>query len=203
VPAVRTTDPARAAALQAAGARLVRHCHDMVLDLAGVQPASDWARPPLAAGLRLAGIEEARPRLAAAMLAAYEPGNPDAPGSLPEAERWVAGVLGGGPGPLLEQPSAAILDVSARAVVGAVIVTRLDATAWGWGGGPLVAELLVARACQGRGLGRALLERAIGWSHAAGERLIGLTVTEGNPAERLYASAGFRRRRTLFILETA
>jgi hypothetical protein len=36
-----------------------------------------------------------------------------------------------------------------------------------------------------------------------GEPRIGLTVTDGNPAERLYLSAGFRRRRTLFVLETA
>jgi GNAT superfamily N-acetyltransferase len=70
-----------------------------------------------------------------------------------------------------------------------------------------VAELFVVPAHQGRGLGRALLLRAlllraIDWSHAAGDARIGLTVTDGNPAERLYVSAGFRCRRTLFVLET-
>lgn len=96
----------------------------------------------------------------------------------------------------------AIVDTSDETVVGAVVVTRLGQAPWGWGGGPWVAELFVVPAHQGRGLGRALLMRAIAWSQAAGEARIGLIVTEGNPAERLYARAGFRSRRTLFVLET-
>jgi GNAT superfamily N-acetyltransferase len=203
VPEIGTTDVGEAAALQAAGARLVRHGHDLVLELASVDPPPAWARPTLPGGLRMVGIEEARSRLGAAMFMAYPPGHPDAPGSREESERRAREVLAGGPGPVLEPPSAAIVDTSAETVVGAVVVTRLGAAPWGWGGGPWVAELFVAPAHQGRGLGRALLLRAVAWSHAAGEPRIGLTVTDGNPAERLYARVGFRRRRTLFVLETS
>jgi GNAT superfamily N-acetyltransferase len=51
-------------------------------------------------------------------------------------------------------------------------------------------------------LGTLLLTRAIATCRAAGEPRIGLSVTDGNPAERLYAALGFRRRRTLFLLDT-
>lgn len=200
MPETRTTDVNEAAALRAAGARLVRHGHDLVLELASVGPAPDWTRPTLPDGLRLAGIAEVRPRLGAAMFGAYPPGHPDASGSPEEAEREV---LAGGAGPILEPPSVAIVDMPGETVVGAAVVTWLEAAPWGWGGGPWVAELFVVPAYRGRGLGRALLLRAIDWSQAAGEPRIGLTVTDGNPAERLYISAGFRRRRTLFVLETA
>jgi GNAT superfamily N-acetyltransferase len=203
VPETRTTDAAEAADLLAAGARLVRRGHDLVLELATVDPAPGWVDPALPDGLRLAGLVEARPRLGTAFFLAYPPGHPDAPESPEEAERRAGEVLDGAAGPLLEPPSAAIVDAPAGSVVGAVAVTRLGPAAWGWAGGPWVAELLVVPAHQGRGLGRALLRRAISWSRAAGEPRIGLSVTDGNPAEGLYAAAGFRRRRTLFVLETA
>jgi GNAT superfamily N-acetyltransferase len=179
----------------------VRHGHDLVLELATVSLAPGSALPTLPASLCMAGIAEVAPRLGPAMFRAYPSGHPDAPGSPEEAERRSQEVLGGAAGPVLEPPSVAI--VAGETVVGAVVVTRLGPAPWGWGGGPWVAELFVVPAHQGRGLGRALLTRAIAWSHAAGEPRIGLTVTDGNPAERLYVSAGFRRRRTLFVLETA
>ena len=180
----------------------MRHGHDMVLELESVRPGPDWDRLDVPNGLRLAGLTEAAPRLGAAMFAAYQPGHPDAPASAEEAERRAREVMAGGPGPVLEPPSVALVDTSDEAVVGAVVVSRLGPARWGWGGGPWVAELFVVPGHQGRGLGRALLRRTIAWSHAAGEPRIGLTVTDGNPAELLYASAGFRRRRTLFVLET-
>ena len=72
-----------------------------------------------------------------------------------------------------------------------MVVTRLEAEPWCWEGGPWVADIFVVPSHRGRGLGLALLLRAIPWSHAAGEAQIGLTVTDGNPAEQLYVSAGF------------
>ncbi len=180
----------------------MRHSHDLVLELASVNPAPGAARPTLPGGLRLVGIAEAGPRLAAASFMAYSRGHPDAPGSLEEAERRSRELLAGeSGGPVLDTLSAAIMDTSDQAVVGAAVVTWQEAKPWGWGGGPWVADIFVVPAHQGSGLGRALLLRAVASSAAAGEARIGLTVTDGNPAERLYVSAGFRRRRTLFVLE--
>jgi GNAT superfamily N-acetyltransferase len=187
----------------AAGARLVRHSHDLVLDLDTLSPGSRWIDPTLPDGLELVGIAQAGSGLGSAMFRAYPPGHPDARHSQQESEREADEVMSGAAGPVLEPPSAAILDATREAVVGAVIVTRQGALRWGWDGGPWVAEVFVTPAHQGRGLGRSLLRRAVAWSHSTGEQRIGLTVTEGNPAERLYESLGFRRRRTLFVLETA
>jgi GNAT superfamily N-acetyltransferase len=174
----------------------------MVLELESVKPRPDWDQLTVPGGLRLAGLAEAAPRLGAAMFAAYPPGSPDAAASLEEAERWAREVVTGAPGPVPEPPSAALVDKSDETVAGAIVISRLGPASWGWSGGPWVAELFVVPAHQGRSLGRALLLRAIAWSHAAGDARIGLTITDGNPAERLYVSAGFRCRRTLFVLET-
>jgi ribosomal protein S18 acetylase RimI-like enzyme len=43
------------------------------------------------------------------------------------------------------------------------------------------------------GTGRALLERALQRAAAAGLPALGLAVTDGNPAARLYEAVGFRR----------
>jgi GNAT superfamily N-acetyltransferase len=64
-----------------------------------------------------------------------------------------------------------------------------------------VADVLVVPEYQGRGAGRALLQHAIARCSEAGELRIGLTVTEGNPAEHLYAALGLRRRRTLYVFD--
>lgn len=200
MPETRTTDASEAAALQAAGARLVRHGHDLVLDLDGPAPTV----PALPVDLRVLAIRDVAQRLPSASILAYGSGHPDAPASLAEAEtRWQELLADRAIGPVLEAPSVAIADALTDEVVGAVVVTRLSPEPWGWLGGPWVADVFVVPAHQGRGLGRSLLMRAVVWAHTVGERRIGLTVTEGNPAQRLYASAGFRRRRTIFILETA
>jgi GNAT superfamily N-acetyltransferase len=199
---IRTTDAGEAAELQAAGARLVRHSHDMVLDLASIRPAPDWARPRPPTGLRLSGITGWGAGLGAASLMAYHPGHPDASGSLEKAQKYYEGLLAGeSAGPLLEEASCVVTDTSGDTLAAAVVVTRLGPEPWGWGGGPWVADVFVVPVHQGRGLGRMLLWRAIARCHAAGELRIGLTVTEGNPAERLYHALGFRRCRTLFVLD--
>jgi GNAT superfamily N-acetyltransferase len=201
MPRVRTTDASEAAELLAGGARLMREGSDMVLDLApdGLAPAA----PSLPAGVHAIGAAEAASRLPAASLLAYGPGHPDNPGSLAEAERrWRQLMTGEAVGPVLEPPSIAIEDLAGE-VLGAVVVTRLWPESWGWAGGPWVADIFVVPAHQGRGLGRALLTHAVAWAHAHAEPRIGLTVTAGNPAQRLYESAGFQRRRTIFVLETS
>ena len=194
-----TTSSDEAAALQAAGARLVRHAHYLVLDL--VDPAlADVSLPD---GLTLRAGVDAGPSLTRAALAAYPPGHPDAGPfrSRDGAEEELATLLAGGAaGPLVPDASATIADASG-AVVGAVIVTRLPPRPWGWPGGSWVAEMFVSASWQGRGLGRALLRRAIASSFAAGEERIGLAVTDGSRAERLYRDLGFRRRWTEYVLD--
>jgi len=57
---------------------------------------------------------------------------------------------------------------------------------------PLVAELAVAKDRRGRGIGRALLEAAMGRLAGRDEPRVALYVTVGNdPATNLYRSIGF------------
>jgi GNAT superfamily N-acetyltransferase len=205
MPRTSTTSAERAGDLQAAGAELVRVAHDMVLELVGLDVPAGWDRPALAGGLRLGPVGSARDLLPAA-LAAYSPDHADAHRAAEPAEQVERAltdlVAGRRVGPLLTDASAVVLD-AADAAVAAVIVTRLGPAAWGWEGGPWVSDVFVTAAWQGRGLGRTLLRRAIARCAADGEARAGLTVTDGNPAERLYRELGFTRRRTLYVLETA
>lgn len=199
MPRRSTTSPDEAAALRAAGARLVRHVHYLVLDPLDAVPAGE----ALPDGLTLRAGVETGDSLIGAALAAYPPGHPDAQPfrSRSEAEEEMAALLGGGAaGPLVHDASATVADATGG-VAGAVIVTRLPAQAWGWPGGCWVAEVFVAAGWQGRGLGRALMRHAIARCVAAGEARIGLAVTDGNPAERLYLRLGFRRLRTEYLLD--
>lgn len=60
--------------------------------------------------------------------------------------------------------------------------------------GTLVADVMVAPAHQGQGVGRRLLATTLRAIRGTGERRIYLNVTEGNePALRLYSSLGFAR----------
>ena len=62
-------------------------------------------------------------------------------------------------------------------------------------GDPWITEIFVDPDAAGRGIGSALLARAAAprWPRPA---TLGLAVTAGNPAHRLYASLGFVSRRT-------
>jgi GNAT superfamily N-acetyltransferase len=199
VPLIRTLDGREAERLLCAGARLVRHAHDMVLE----PPPAGPAPPSLPSDLRLRDVTDLGSRpLAVASRAAYTPDHPDT-ASLAEAERSYARLLAGeAAGPLIEPASAVVTAAPGDGVVASIVVTRLGPAPWGWPGGPWVADVFVVPDHQGRGLGRLLLTRAIATCEAAGEPRIGLTVTEGNPAEHLYSALGFRRRRTVFLLDT-
>jgi GNAT superfamily N-acetyltransferase len=63
-----------------------------------------------------------------------------------------------------------------------------------WGSAPMswVLDLAVAPGGQGRGLGAALLAYAMRGTRDAGLTAVGLSVTDGNPARRLYDRMGFR-----------
>ena len=80
------------------------------------------------------------------------------------------------------------------AVVGAVLVNHDDAPPPF--GGPWVTQ--VFRGPGGRGAGRALLQRALGLATAEELPALGLAVTYGNPARRLYEELGFELLVTAF-----
>jgi len=62
---------------------------------------------------------------------------------------------------------------------------------WVPDGGAWVLTLGLADRARGRGLGRALLAWALTGARAAGLPSLGLSVTEGNTAQRLYLAVGF------------
>jgi GNAT superfamily N-acetyltransferase len=75
-------------------------------------------------------------------------------------------------------------------VVAAVIVT--DRAGVPPLGGPWVCDLFRHPASEWAGLGRLLLQRALGLAAELGLPALSLAVTDGNPARRLYQTLGFR-----------
>jgi L-amino acid N-acyltransferase YncA len=176
-------------ALLAAGAHGRRHAHVRSRDLRADPAGRPGAPPP---GVRIGPLDADAAALAAIYAAAYPPEHPDwtyggAPAD-PEAE--LGDILAGRMvGPVLDCSRLA-LDASG-AMAGALIVTGAEGEPPF--GGPWVAELFRRSGADLRGTGRALLEVGLAEASASGLATLGLAVTEGNPAERLYAALGFDR----------
>jgi GNAT superfamily N-acetyltransferase len=169
----------------------------MALDLADDGATSP---PDAPAGFRLEGLADLA-AVAEASAASTPVGHPDHGSWAHFEERlnyWRR--LGAGEvcGPVLNA-SGELRDGGER-VVGALVVTRMPPATW-WMGGAWIAEVFVIPDYQGRGLGKLLVTRAIEQARRAEELLLGLTVTEGNPAEGLYHRLGFRRIRTVYVLD--
>jgi GNAT superfamily N-acetyltransferase len=176
-------------ALAALGARPTRHAHVRSRDLLAHPMA---APPPPPPGIRIGPLDRPAHELADIFTAAYPPGHADwTYGPVPpDLEADLAAVLDGSlVGPRLEVSRLAI-DPGGRPA-GALVVT--DAPGEPPFGGPWVAELFRAPGPELRGTGRALLEAGLAAATAAGLATLGLAVSEGNPAERLYAALGFER----------
>ncbi len=127
--------------------------------------------------------------LAEALAAAYGPGHPDGCWQ-PEDTAAVRGMLE------QDEPVPALAAATARVVRpdgrGAGHVLTAGPVPWteqpcGW-----VLNLGVHPEVQGRGLGRALLDRALHGTRAAGLPSLDLSVVDGGPARRMYDAAGFR-----------
>ena len=128
-----------------------------------------------------------------AYLAAYPPGHIDHRDetyeqALRDLEDYVSGRAFG---PLLRGSGLAV--DREGAVVGAILIGMLP------GDPPLNGPWLIEifRHPGHRGTGRALLERALA---IADLPALGLAVTEGNPARRLYDAVGFRLVRTALVV---
>jgi GNAT superfamily N-acetyltransferase len=200
---IRTTDAAEAADLVASGAVLQRHAHDMRLELLSSHVPPDWLRPVLPPALRLTPLDRPVVDIARASLGPYAAGHVDAEqgGTLVEATATYDSLLAGHTaGSVMHSLSCLAIEVSTDAVAAAVIVTSPPAAAW-WPGGPWVVDLFVVPGLQGAGLGRQLLRLVIARCVAEGHERVGLSVTEGNPAERLYRAVGFERFRSVYVFE--
>jgi GNAT superfamily N-acetyltransferase len=165
----------------------------MARDLRADPPPPGWASAPGLPGVTFAALE-GRPdaELEPAWAAAYAPGRVDhVPGEVP-SEFLDAVLSGRAAGPL--QPYGRVAWADGR-VVGAVVMTgdRPPHT--------FVADVFRDPDPRWRGLGEALLRRAIGAAAAAGAPSVALSVTDGNPAERLYAALGFERVFTAFSVD--
>jgi GNAT superfamily N-acetyltransferase len=181
-------DVALGRALIAAGGRALRHAHLMSHDL--VQ-RPDWRDPP---GYRLTDVDRPARDLLDAYRAAFPPDHVDYRDEPPEAtlatlESHVAGTEFG---PLLRGSGLAVAPDGA--VVGAILLGTLPGDPPV--NGPWVIE--VFRDPAHRGVGRALFERALA---IADVPVLGLIVTDGNPARGLYEELGFRLVHTVLVVQ--
>jgi GNAT superfamily N-acetyltransferase len=179
-------DPELGRALIAAGGRPGRHAHLLSRDLRAAPAPPPGPPPP---GVRIVAADRPAADLAAAFRAAYPREHPDfLSHPYPEDPALdLAPLLDGRQvGPLLAASALAVDDRDR--VVGAALVNRMPGTPPE--AGPWLSQLF--RAPTHPGAGRALLEHALAALTAAGEEALGLTVTDGNAAERLYRGLGFR-----------
>jgi GNAT superfamily N-acetyltransferase len=174
--------------LIAAGALPRRHAQLMSRDLTRDPAPSGWLEPALPPGIRIAPVDRPAADLTPAFRAAFPPDHPDRAELRDPAnpeddiEPLMSGRL---MGPLL-RCSALALDESA-AVVGAILVNAnsgdppLE--------GPWIANLF--RDPRARGVGTALLRRALAVATRDALPALGLAVTYANAARSLYAAHGF------------
>lgn len=177
-----TAESSFGATLVAAGATRLRTFHTYTLPLSPslIEPALPQGLQTLAAGdVSPAALHEA-------LLAAYPPGHPDYD---EDAVRALAGLYDGTlMGPLY--PCSAVAWDGHRAVA-AVLVQ--DAAGLPPLEGPWISEAFRQPGPEYAGLGALLLRCVIARAGRAGLPALGLSVTDGNPAQHLYERLGFVR----------
>ncbi len=183
-------DPELAAALLAAGAELVRASRLMVRD---TSPITHRPVPP---GFALRPIQDRPDEYAAFYVKAYPPEHLDHDPTEVDpilAAATIARYLAGTEiGPLIRTASAEAR-TSADVCVAAVFISEMAADDE-FEGGPWITEVFVDPAWQGHGIGAALIAHAVAQLAAEQRATLGLAVTEGNPARRLYEALGFTTR---------
>ncbi|MGV9533081.1 GNAT family N-acetyltransferase [Streptosporangium sandarakinum] len=166
------------------GARTLRHVHRMRCDLSDVRPTADAAPD----GLRFTPWDREPAEVFPAWLAAYPPGHPDHRSRKMTLDDELAPLMRGEVmGPLLPCGVLAVRDDAGGEdeVVGGVLVTDSN-------DGPWVTEVFRHPDRSPRGLGSLMLSATLSRAAADGLTEIGLAVTEGNPARRVYETLGFR-----------
>jgi hypothetical protein len=177
-------------ALIALGAQPARHARVRSRDLRRDPAPAGWAEPATPAGVRIGPLDRPAAELAAMYEAAYPPEHADWRYTGPPADYAtdLADLLDG----RIAGPRLALSRLATTAAgepAGVLLVTELDEPPPF--GGAWVAELFRRQGPELRGTGRALLQSGLAAATAAGRPAIGLAVSDGNPAERLYASLGF------------
>lgn len=185
-------DEALTGALLAAGAVVVRHAHSYTFPLTGSPDGPPVPVPPEPPdGLAIGPIDRSPAQLLPLVLAAYPPGHVDYQGPDPAVEETELDLLLRGElvGPFLPGASAQVTD-GAGEVAAAVIVNRAGGQVPL--GGPWVSQVLRLPGERWAGLGALALRYALAALAADGETSLGLAVTDGNPARRVYERLGFR-----------
>jgi mycothiol synthase len=174
----KSTDEEIARALVGAGCTLVRAATDMHRDREQPIPPV-----PMAAGWQLVPHAWNDDDLVVALQAAYGPDHPDRVSRLRSLTEGERGLI------VLPGACARLKDPGGRSMGEVFTVGPVP-----WGSVPAswVLDLAVSPGGQGRGFGAALLAYAIRGTRDAGLTTVGLTVTDGNPARRLYDRMGFR-----------
>jgi GNAT superfamily N-acetyltransferase len=179
-----------AATLIAGGAEPIRHAHRMNRDLRADPPPPEWARPTLPAGIRLGELDRPTGDIFPVLEAAFPNGHPDRAhirSSVDERESELTALLAGrvlGP---VAASSALAVDATDRVVGMIAVCTRTEeGTVLPW-----IGTVFRRPGAELRGLGDRMIRRALALTAAEGRAGIGLAVTEGNPARRLYERLGF------------
>jgi ribosomal protein S18 acetylase RimI-like enzyme len=171
--------------LVARGATVIRHAHAMSRDLAGDPPPTSWAALEPSAGVRVVPCDRTAAEIFPAWRAAYPADHPDwnrrgdAQALTDDLEPLLAGRQ---IGPLLPCSRLAV-DGDDRVVAGAIITD--------WDGNPWAGDVFRQPGDRYAGLGSLVLRRALAAAAAAGLPRVGLAVSDGNPARRLYERLGF------------
>ncbi|XVQ87609.1 GNAT family N-acetyltransferase [Microbispora siamensis] len=164
------------------GARLLRHMNVMLCDLPIARPVAEAAP----GGFRVVPCDRSPAEIFPAWFAAYPPGHPDyrpRDGEKALKEELVPLLGGEEIGPLLPCSVLAVRDEGE--VVGGVLVTDSNR-------GPWIADVFRHPDRSPRGLGTLMLSTALVRAFEGGLTTIGLVVTEGNPARRVYERLGFQ-----------
>ena len=194
----RTEDGDEAARLLQEGHCLRRLAHDMATSLASFSGLPATAAPP---GLLLHEIDrKALTDIVAAAASATPASHVDSAtwANMDRHQYWTS-LLGEDERPL-ERAASRLLRLDDGLIVGGIVVTVKKAVAW-WPGGAWISEIFVVPAHQRRGLGRLLLTNGLRAAAAAGHGAAGLTVSEGNPAKRLYERFGFQAVHSTWFIE--
>jgi GNAT superfamily N-acetyltransferase len=184
---VVTDDDGLVEALVAGGGTVQRRGHDYEYDV--TQAPDDWADTPAPDGFSLENDLDAAGLVEAHTLA-NPPGHPDHEAGLDHLDDLQSMIDGKVLGPRVPEATWQVSD--AEGPCGAIIVVdRPGDVRRGW-----VVEVFVHPKHQGRGLGRVLLQRGVAGTKRAGLPLLGLVVSDGNPARHAYDALGFRHLRS-------